>query len=265
MAPPPVPGTALAGRADARRNREIVLRAAVRAFAEEGLEVSLGRIAQRAGVGAGTVYRHFPSKEILLEAVLAEHVDSLVAAAGRWAARAAPGDALFGFLLEVIEKSAGRKHVCDALTVGHGWPRATLAAAAQRFSEVLDRLLRNAKQAGAIRADVRADDLAALAFGGAALCSAHRDRARGMRLVRLLLNGLRPPAVTKPATFSDASPVQRHETAARTVRHCEECGTQLRVQATGRPPRYCGPACRQRARRRIASLTTARKPIAAEV
>jgi AcrR family transcriptional regulator len=93
-------------RADARRNREIVLRTATRVFAEDGLEVSLGRIAQLAGVGAGTVYRHFPSKEILVEAVLTEHVESLVAAADRWAARATPGDALFGFLLEVIENRA---------------------------------------------------------------------------------------------------------------------------------------------------------------
>jgi AcrR family transcriptional regulator len=251
MASPPLADAALAGRADARRNREIVLRTAARTFAEEGLEVSLGRIAQLAGVGAGTVYRHFPSKEILLEAVLAEHVDSLAAAAGQWAARAAPGDALFGFLLEVIEKSAGRKHVCDALTANKGWPRAVLAAAAQRFGEALDSLLRSAQQSGAVRADVRADDLAALVFGGAALCSAHRDRARGMRLVRLLLSGLGTPPVTKYAAFSDTPRREGHETAVPgAVRHCEECGVPLRVQATGRPPRYCGPACRQRARRR---------------
>ena len=112
-APAPVPAVAAAGRADARRNREIVLRTAMRAFADEGPGVSLGRIAQRAGVGAGTVYRHFPSKEVLLEAVLAEHVDNLAAAADRWATRAAPGDALFGFLLEVIEKTADRRGVCE--------------------------------------------------------------------------------------------------------------------------------------------------------
>jgi AcrR family transcriptional regulator len=245
----PAPGAAVAGRADARRNREIVLRTAGRAFAEEGLEVSLGRIAQRAGVGAGTVYRHFPSKEILLEAVLAEHVDSLAAAADKWAARAAPGDALFGFLLEVIEKSADRKHVCDALTANEGWPRVVLAAAAQRFGEALGSLLRDAQQAGTVRADLRAEDLAALVFGGAALCSAHQDRARGMRLVRLLLSGLRTLPVTKYVAFSDMPAQEHHETAARAVRHCEECGAPLHIRATGRPPRYCGPACRQRARR----------------
>jgi len=222
----------------------------VRVVAEEGLEVSLGRIAQRAGVGAGTVYRHFPSKEILLEAVLAEHIEDLTAAAGRWAARAAPADALFGFLLELIERSTGRQHLCDVLFSDKGWPRAALSAAAQRFHEALDRLLGSAQQAGGIRADVRADDLAALAVGGTALCSAHRDRARGLRLVRLQLTGLRAPAVTKAAEFRDAPSPQRHETAARGASHCAECGTELLIRATGRPPRYCGPTCRQRARRR---------------
>ncbi|MGI5226343.1 TetR family transcriptional regulator [Actinoallomurus sp. CA-142502] len=245
-----VPVAAPAGRADARRNREVVLRTAMRVFAEEGLEASLGRIAQRAGVGAGTVYRHFPSKEILLEAVLAEHLEGLVTAAGRWPARATPGDALFGFLIDVIEKTAGRQRVCDALTADRGWPHALLTAAVRRFREALDDLLTNAKQAGAVRADVRVDDLTALIAGGAALRAAHRDRARGTRLVRLLLDGLRTPAVTKEAAFRDATSLQRHETAASDVRYCEECGARLRVRPTGRPPRYCGPTCRQRARRR---------------
>ncbi|MFD0473994.1 TetR/AcrR family transcriptional regulator [Nonomuraea thailandensis] len=175
-----------------------MLRTAMRVFAEEGPEASLGRIAQRAGVGAGTVYRHFPSKDILLEAVLAEHLDALVAAADRRRARAAPGEALFGFLLEVIEKSAGRQHVCDALTGDRGWPRAVLAAAVRRFHETLERLLRE-EAGGVVRADVRVDDLSALAVGGATLRSAHRDHARGAQLVRLLLDGLRAPCHGTPA------------------------------------------------------------------
>jgi AcrR family transcriptional regulator len=250
-APPTVPGPVPTGRADARRNREIVLRTAARMFADDGLEVSLSRIAQRAGVGAGTVYRHFPSKEVLLEAVLAEQVDSLTAAADRWAARVAPGDALFGFLLEVIEKSVGRKGVCDALAADKGWPKATLAAASKRFNQALDRLLGRAQRAGAVRGDLRADDLSALMYAGAALCAGHRNRARGLQLVRLLLHGLHTtPAVTKPAAFRDTSSLLRHETADRGARYCRECGAPLRTRPTGRPPSYCGTACRQRARRR---------------
>ncbi|WP_055413835.1 MULTISPECIES: TetR/AcrR family transcriptional regulator [Streptomyces] len=242
------PGAAPAGRADARRNRALVLSTAMRVFAEEGLDVSLGRIAQRAGVGAGTVYRHFPTKEILIEAVLAEHVERLVTAADRWAARAAPGDALFGFLLEVAEQSMGRRHFCDALAADQSWPRAVLAAAGQRFRQALGRLLYDAKEAGAVRTDVQADDLSALVAGGVALRSAHRDPARGTWLVRLLLDGLRTHPVTKADPFRDSSALPRHETTP--LKYCVECGATLRVHATGRPPRYCGPTCRQRAHRR---------------
>jgi AcrR family transcriptional regulator len=245
------------GRVDARRNREIVLRTAARMFTLEGLDVPLARIAQRAGVGAGTVYRHFPSKEILVEAVLAEHVDGLAVAAGRWRAREEPGAALFGFLQEVVERSGPNSHVCDALSAEQTWPHVVLRAAAARFELALGDLLRDAHQAGAVRAQVRAVDLAAVMAGGVALRSAHRDSERGAWLVRLLLDSLRvpgtsdvvdPPAgsVTKARLFRDGSGVgSGHETGL-----CEVCDNPLAAATTGRPARYCGPTCRQRARRR---------------
>lgn len=204
-------------------------------------------------MGAGTVYRHFPSKENLLEAVLAEQVEGFVAAADRWAAQAAPGDALREFLLEVIEKSAGRQLVCDALSADRSWPRALLAGASQRFRAAMERLLSDAKQVGAIRVDVRVEDLSALAVGGIALRSVHGDPARSALLERLLLNGLSPAAVTKPESLRDASGSARHETAVPT--YCLECGTKLSVRVTGRQPRYCGPTCRQRAHRRRPATT----------
>ncbi|GGL31321.1 hypothetical protein GCM10011588_52580 [Nocardia jinanensis] len=224
----------------------------MRVFAEEGPEVSIGRIAQRAGVGAGTVYRHFPSKEILVEAVLAEHVAGLARAADRWAARATPGDALFGFLLEVIEKSAGRTQICDALTADQNWPHALLATAGQRFGEALERLLHNAKQARAVEPDVQVADLTALTVGGAAIWSSHRSRTRGARLVRQLLDGLRTTPVTEAGAFRDNSRRHRHETTAA-AQLCAECGARLPARGTGRPARYCGPTCRQRGHRRRAA------------
>lgn len=232
------------GRADARRNRTRVLAAASRAFDEHGLDISLGAIARQAGVGAGTVYRHFPSKEILLEAVLVQQVDDRVAAARRWAARTDPVAAFFGFLLEVVDSSRGHKHACDALTAETSWPRPSLAASARRFRQALDELLRAAQQAGGVRTDLSADDVAALTVGCASICATHRDRHGGTRMVRLALESLRTiPSVTEDRPFRD-TPGTLHAAP-----RCEECGTPLNARPTGRPARYCGATCRQRAHR----------------
>lgn len=237
------------GRADARRNRAKVLTAAARAFDEHGPDVSLGAIARRAGVGAGTVYRHFPSKEILLEAVLARQVDEVVDAARRWAARTDPVAALFGFLLEVVETSHGRKHTCDALTAEANWPRPGLAASARRFRQALDELLRAAQRAGGVRDDVGPADVVALTAGCATVRAAHPDRTGGARMARLALEGLRSPAyVTKVPAFRDG--VGAGAGARGPSRRCEECGAHLDSRPTGRPARYCGATCRQRAHRR---------------
>jgi AcrR family transcriptional regulator len=237
-----------AGRADARRNRRKVLAAASRAFDEHGPDVSLGAIARQAGVGAGTVYRHFPSKEILLEAVLVQQVDDCVDAARRWAARTDPVAAFFGFLLEVVDTSQGRKHTCDALTTEASWPRPSLAASARRFRQALDELLRAAQQAGGVRGDIRADDVVALTVGCATIRSAHRDRNGGRRMARLALDSLRSPApaglVTEERVFRDM-PGTLHAAS-----RCEECGAWIEARSTGRPARYCGATCRQRAHRR---------------
>ncbi|MGX9890929.1 TetR/AcrR family transcriptional regulator [Streptomyces sp. NPDC002276] len=233
------------GRVDARRNRVKVLAAASRAFDEHGLDISLGAIARQAGVGAGTVYRHFPSKEFLLEAVLVQQIDDHVEAARRWAARTDPVAAFFGFLLKVVETSHGRKHACDALTAEANWPRPGLAASARRFRQALDELLHAAQRAGGVRADVSADDVAALTVGCAAMWAAHRDRNGGIRMVRLALESLRSSAsVTEGRVFRDA-PGTLHAAP-----RCEECGARLDARSIGRPALYCGATCRQRARRR---------------
>jgi len=233
------------GRADARRNRTKVLAAASRAFDEHGLDVSLGAIARQAGVGAGTVYRHFPSKEILLEAVLVQQIDNRVDAARRWAARTDPVAAFFGFLLEVVDTSHGRKHACEALTTETSWPRPSLAASARRFRQALDELLRAAQRAGGVRTDVSADDVAALTVGCVTTWAAHRDRNGGTRMVRLTLESLRSPvSVTEGRVFRDGYGT------LDAVPRCEECGARLDARSTGRPARYCGATCRQRAHRR---------------
>ncbi|GAA2114239.1 TetR/AcrR family transcriptional regulator [Streptomyces synnematoformans] len=98
-----------AGRADARRNRAKALAAASQAFDEHGPDISLGVIARRVGVGAGTVYRHFPGREILLEAVLVWRIGALVVAARGWSVRSGRVEGLFGFLLGLSRPGGGAR------------------------------------------------------------------------------------------------------------------------------------------------------------
>ncbi|MFF8770643.1 TetR/AcrR family transcriptional regulator [Kitasatospora sp. NPDC015120] len=234
--------TAIAGdRADARRNRERVLAAAADAMADQGLDVPLGEIARRAGVGAGTVYRHFPSKQALLEAVFARHLEDLIASGERRAARYAPTEAFFGFLLDIVELSSRRGHICDVVTADTSWPRPVLTASRLRFRQVLAALLHAAQRAGGVRPDVDPEDVLALTAGCVSTLTARHDRPAGLKLVHLTLDGLRPcTPVTKARPFRDDPQAPC----------CAECGTGLTARPTGRPIRYCGPTCRQRAHRR---------------
>ncbi|MFF2950247.1 TetR/AcrR family transcriptional regulator [Kitasatospora sp. NPDC057965] len=233
-------------RVDARRNRAKVLSAAGEAFAEQGLDVPLGEIARRAGVGAGTVYRHFPSKQALLEAVFVQHLNDLVASGERRMARFAPTEAFFGFLLDVVETSHRRGPMCDVVASDASWPRPVLTASVLRFRQVLAALLEAAQRVGGVRADIGPEDVVALTLGCVSMLTARRDRAAGHRLVRLTLDGLRPSApVTEVRGFRDG--LGGH---GATVASCEECGAAIAVRPTGRPVRYCGATCRQRARRR---------------
>ncbi|SDS96885.1 transcriptional regulator, TetR family [Streptomyces sp. TLI_053] len=234
-------------RSDARRNRARVLAAAAEAFAERGLDVPLGDIARRAGVGAGTVYRHFPSKNALVEAVMTRQLAELVASGERRTARSAPTEAFFGFLLDVIGTSNSRVTVCDVMSADASWPRPLLTATVARLHQLLAALLGAAQRAGGVRPDLDPDDVVAITIGCAAMLTARHDRAAGLALVRLTLDGLRPSgtAVTEGRSFRDSRGLR-----AAVLPVCEDCGAALTVRPTGRPARYCGAACRQRARRR---------------
>jgi AcrR family transcriptional regulator len=181
-------------RADAARNRAKVLDAARAAFAAEGLAVPLDEIARRAGVGAGTVYRHFPTKEALFEAVVADRLDALAAQAE--AARTAedPGTAFFDFFASMLEDADDKKDLADALTAaGVGLSPETLTSAA-RLQDALGALLDRALAAGAVRAGLTVADLHALAVGVLAAegrAAAGPDYEPG-RLTRLICAGLRP-------------------------------------------------------------------------
>lgn len=188
MPEPPAPEPRL--RADARRNREKVLHAARDLFAEAGYDVPLDDIAARAGVGAGTVYRHFPSKEALFEAVITARVEDLVADARARSATDQPGPAFFGFLDRMAAEATAKRDLPDAIAIP--------GALQDALHSCLDQLLTRAQAAGAVRPGITAADLIVLLKGlFASLRSAAPgpiDPALRNRIFAVVTDGLRPPA-----------------------------------------------------------------------
>jgi len=176
-------------RADARRNRARVLKAAQEAFAAEGLAVPLDEIARRAGVGAGTVYRHFPTKEALFEAVVTDRLEAL-AQDGRAALREPDvGAAFFGFLTHLVADAQTKKDLADALAgAGIDLCTSTQEAAADLHAQ-LSALLKQAQQAAAVRPDIDVSDLHAIVFGALA---AETRADRSGRITAIIFDCLRP-------------------------------------------------------------------------
>lgn len=102
-------------RVDARRNRERVLEVATQAFATNGMEIPIDEIAQRAGVGVGTVYRHFPTKDALYEAVIVSYKQSLIEKARDMLNQDDPGSAFYGFLSQIVREGLNNKGLVDAI------------------------------------------------------------------------------------------------------------------------------------------------------
>ncbi|WP_433710769.1 TetR/AcrR family transcriptional regulator [Nocardia sp. CA-084685] len=242
-APAPAAGPA---RADARRNRALVLAAAQRAFAEQGISVSLAEVARRAGVGAGTVYRHFPTKTDLLEAVMQQRVDRLATLAAEYLDAPDPGAAFFAICTEVVISSPRSQALCDMVQSDDGWPKALLRSAGDRFHHALGALLTAAQRQGAVRADIEIGDVLDLFTGCVAIQRRQRPGRPMIKAVAIMLDAMRANPVTKP----DSEPKPRNETGPRNeTPHCPICGTEIRPTGTGRPARYCSAACRQKAHR----------------
>lgn len=171
-------------RADARRNREKVLEAAMDAFAASGFGVPLDEIAARAGVGPGTVYRHFPTKEALFEAVTAARIEDLIADAQARAGGADPGEAFFGFLARLREEALAKRDIPDAIAVP--------GALQEALHGALEVLLTRAQQAGAVRGDVTALDLFVLLKSAmTAFHDASTTVGTGERVLAVITAGLR--------------------------------------------------------------------------
>ncbi|MCK2220598.1 TetR/AcrR family transcriptional regulator [Actinomadura sp. ATCC 31491] len=177
-------------RADARRNRERILAAAEEVFAERGASASTEEVAARAGVAIGTVFRHFPTKDDLLTAIVKALLARLEEEAAGLAERGEPETALFAFFTHVVEAAAARRTVADLLTGGAGLP---VEGALRRLAEPVGTLLRRAQQAGAVRADVRQEEVMALlaAASQAALQAGWTPDLRE-RTLGIIFRGCRP-------------------------------------------------------------------------
>jgi AcrR family transcriptional regulator len=176
-------------RADAARNRARVLEVAYETFAAEGLAVPIDEIARRAGVGAGTVYRHFPTKEALFEAVFADRVRRIVDDARALLVSEGAGGALFSFLRETVRTGKADHGLFDALA-GYGFDAAKATSDAEaQFLGVLGELLAAAQAAGTVRADVGVAEVKALLL----VCKSSPDYGDGVseRVVTVIIDGLR--------------------------------------------------------------------------
>jgi AcrR family transcriptional regulator len=177
-------------RADAARNRARLLEVAYEVFAAEGLAVPIDEIARRAGVGAGTVYRHFPTKEALFRAIVADRLERFTERARTLAAGRGPGDALFAYFAALVEEGATDEGLVDALA-GIGFDLATEAPdAEEQFMATLTELLAAAQRSGEVRADLDAFDMKTLLVGCQAMQRYRADPASTARMLAIVRDGL---------------------------------------------------------------------------
>lgn len=180
-------------RADAARNRARVLEVAYETFAAEGLSVPIDEIARRAGVGAGTVYRHFPTKEDLFQAVIAERIRSIIAE-GRALLDSDPDGGLFAFLRAmVLEWGAADLGLVDALA-GEGIDvNKAVPEAEAGFLGMMNDLLAAAQAAGSVRTDVTVPEIKALLVGLQAMQTYNAEVAE--HVTDVVFDGLRASRV----------------------------------------------------------------------
>ncbi len=183
-------------RADARRNRGLLLAAALAAFSESGADdTSLEEIARRAGVGIGTLYRHFPSRQALLEAVYRDQVEALCAQAEGLLAVQSPRGALVTWMRAMVEFGATKHNLTSALAADHDRNAPVFSACREDLVAAATALLSRAQQAGVVRPDVTPTDLLRLSHAIAVAAQRAADGAdQAERLLSLMLDGVMLPA-----------------------------------------------------------------------
>jgi AcrR family transcriptional regulator len=180
-------------RADAQRNRARVLEAAEAVLARDGLSASMRAVAEQAGVGLGTIYRHFPTQEALYQAIIIERTQRLIAEADTLAVGEDPGAAFFGYFDRIVETSTQKKALADVLADAGIDPKDGMSHLAGDMRNAVKSLLTRAQRAGAVRRDLHMPELMALL---AATCmAAERNQwspELRTRTLAFVFDGLRP-------------------------------------------------------------------------
>jgi AcrR family transcriptional regulator len=198
--PPTAAGSARKPRADGQRNRERLMEAAKGAFADIGADISLEEIARRAGVGIGTLYRHFPTRDAIVEAVYRREVLQLAGSAARLLGQVSPGDALHQWMRLFVDYIATKKVIAVALGALAGGTADLYATSGAQISGALSLLVERAAAAGDIRADADPGDLQRALVGFTYGNASPGWQASALRLIDLLMDGLRPAAPTMAAS-----------------------------------------------------------------
>ena len=186
-------------RPDARRNRERLLAAAAEAFATDGIGTSLEEIARRAGVGIGTLYRHFPSRDALVAAVYRREVELLCDPVPELLDEMPPDEALRAWMGRFVGYTATKQGLGEALQAAMASDSALFADSYGRLAGAIEALVSAAVAAGAVRADARGEDVLR-ALGAIWMIRSGDDRqAQGDRVLDLVIDGLRFGAPGPPA------------------------------------------------------------------
>ena len=179
-------------RADAQRNRERILEVSKAAFTRSGANASLDDIAKEAGVGPGTLYRHFPTRDALLEAVYQSEVEKLAAAERELSAKLPPLEALRAWMLLFIDYIAAKHIIAPALNTIVGGVSRLYEGSRAQVTAAIDALVKRAIKSGDIRRDLDAFDLLRALIGVSNVASSPDWQQSARRLVDILISGSRP-------------------------------------------------------------------------
>ena len=187
----PSPSAQRKPRADAQRNRERILEVAKEAFTRSGANTSLDEIAKEAGVGPGTLYRHFPTRDGLLEAVYRTEVEKLAAAERKFAQTMPPIEALRAWMFLFVDYIATKKIIAPALNTLVGGPSKVIEASYAQIHEAIRALVKRAIDSSEVRSDLDPVDLIKALVGFSYVSASPDWRQSARRLVDILISGSR--------------------------------------------------------------------------